>query len=150
MRLATFNILHARSLADGQVDLDRFAAAVRDLDADVLALQEVDRDQPRSHGADLTVLAAEAMGAPEHRFAAVLHGEPGPLDGRDRRPPARDGVLRHRAPEPLPGARVAGAQPAGAAPPGPRAVARAAAGRRSSATSRAPRSPRWSRGRRAT
>ena len=77
MRLATFNILHARSLADGQVDLDRFAAAVRDLDADVLALQEVDRDQPRSHGADLTVLAAEAMGAPEHRFAAVLHGEPG-------------------------------------------------------------------------
>jgi len=77
MRLATFNILHARSLTDGQVDLDRFAAAVRDLDADVLALQEVDRDQPRSHGADLTVLAAEAMGAPEHRFAAVLHGEPG-------------------------------------------------------------------------
>ncbi|KQR16028.1 endonuclease/exonuclease/phosphatase family protein [Cellulomonas sp. Leaf334] len=77
MRLATFNILHARSLGDGQVDLDRFAAAVRDLDADVLALQEVDRDQPRSHGADLTVLAAEAMGAPEHRFAAVLHGEPG-------------------------------------------------------------------------
>lgn len=77
MRLATFNILHARSLDDGQVDLDRFTAAVRDLDADVLALQEVDRDQPRSHGADLTVLAAEAMGAPEHRFAAVLHGEPG-------------------------------------------------------------------------
>lgn len=77
MRLATFNILHARSLDDGQVDLDRFSAAVRDLDADVLALQEVDRDQPRSHGADLTVLAAEAMGAPEHRFAAVLHGEPG-------------------------------------------------------------------------
>ncbi|MDQ0374696.1 endonuclease/exonuclease/phosphatase family protein [Cellulomonas humilata] len=77
MRLATFNILHARSLVDGHVDLDRFAAAVRDLDADVLALQEVDRDQPRSHGADLTVLAAEAMGAPEHRFAAVLHGEPG-------------------------------------------------------------------------
>ncbi|GEL97396.1 endonuclease/exonuclease/phosphatase family protein [Cellulomonas terrae] len=77
MRLATFNILHARSLGDGQVDLDRFTAAVRDLDADVLALQEVDRDQPRSHGADLTVLAAEAMGAPEHRFAAVLHGEPG-------------------------------------------------------------------------
>lgn len=77
MRLATFNILHARSLGDGQVDLDRFTTAVRDLDADVLALQEVDRDQPRSHGADLTVLAAEAMGAPEHRFAAVLHGEPG-------------------------------------------------------------------------
>lgn len=77
MRIATFNILHGRSLDDGEVDLDRFAKAVHALDADVLALQEVDRDQPRSHGADLTVVAAEAMGATEHRFAAVLHGEPG-------------------------------------------------------------------------
>lgn len=77
MRLATFNILHARSPADGRVDLDRFAAAVRRLDADVLGLQEVDRDQARSHGADLTSIAAAAMGAPAHRFAATLHGEPG-------------------------------------------------------------------------
>src|SRR5690554_2818230 len=76
MRIATFNILHGRSPADDEVDLDRFAAAVRLLDADVLALQEVDRDQPRSHGADLTALAAEAMGAPEHRFAATLAGTP--------------------------------------------------------------------------
>ncbi|ADG75717.1 Endonuclease/exonuclease/phosphatase [Cellulomonas flavigena DSM 20109] len=77
MRLATFNILHGRSLADGRVDLDRFADAVRRLDADVLALQEVDRAQSRSHGADLTAVAADAMGAPHHRFAATLHGEPG-------------------------------------------------------------------------
>lgn len=77
MRLATFNILHGRSLADGRVDLDRFADAVRRLDADVLALQEVDRAQPRSHGADLTAVAADAMGAPYHRFVATLHGEPG-------------------------------------------------------------------------
>ncbi|WP_421733644.1 endonuclease/exonuclease/phosphatase family protein [Cellulomonas sp.] len=77
MRLATFNILHGRSLVDGEVHVGRFGDAVRDLDADVLALQEVDRDQPRSHGADLTVVAAEAMGAPEHRFVATLHGEPG-------------------------------------------------------------------------
>ncbi|GIG40450.1 endonuclease/exonuclease/phosphatase family protein [Cellulomonas phragmiteti] len=77
MRLATFNILHGRSPADGRVDLDRFAAAVRRLDADVLALQEVDRAQSRSHGADLTAVAADAMGAPHHRFVATLHGEPG-------------------------------------------------------------------------
>ncbi|MBO3088295.1 endonuclease/exonuclease/phosphatase family protein [Cellulomonas dongxiuzhuiae] len=77
MRLATFNILHGRSPADGRVDLDRFAAAVRRLDADVLALQEVDRAQSRSHGADLTAVAAEAMGAEHHRFVATLHGEPG-------------------------------------------------------------------------
>jgi hypothetical protein len=42
-----------------------------------LALQEVDRDQPRSHLADLTVVAAEAMGAVTHRFAAALSGTPG-------------------------------------------------------------------------
>jgi endonuclease/exonuclease/phosphatase family metal-dependent hydrolase len=76
MRLATFNILHGRSPADGRVDLARFSQAIRSLDADVLGLQEVDRDQPRSHGADLTSVAAEAMGAPEHRFVATLHGTP--------------------------------------------------------------------------
>jgi endonuclease/exonuclease/phosphatase family metal-dependent hydrolase len=58
------------------VDLARFSQAIRSLDADVLGLQEVDRDQPRSHGADLTAVAAEAMGAPEHRFVATLHGTP--------------------------------------------------------------------------
>ncbi|MDT7744942.1 MAG: hypothetical protein QOE59_4020 [Actinomycetota bacterium] len=77
MRLVTWNVLHGCSPDDGQVDLDRFAAAVRSLDADVLALQEVDRGQARSQGADLTALAAEAMGARDHRFAAALVGPPG-------------------------------------------------------------------------
>lgn len=77
MRLATFNILHGRTPADGLVDPARLAAAVRVLDPDVLALQEVDRDQPRSHGCDLTAVAAEAMGAVSHRFVAVLRGTPG-------------------------------------------------------------------------
>ena len=77
MRVATFNILHGRSPADGRVDLDRYAAAIRRLDADVLALQEVDRAQERSHRADLTAVAAEAMGAEHHRFVAALHGLPG-------------------------------------------------------------------------
>lgn len=77
MRLATFNILHGRSPSDDRVDLDRFAEAVRSLDADVLALQEVDRGQARSGGADLTALAAEAMGAAEHRFVAAVSGTPG-------------------------------------------------------------------------
>jgi endonuclease/exonuclease/phosphatase family metal-dependent hydrolase len=77
VRLATFNILHGRSPVDGVVDLDRFADAVRTLDADVLALQEVDRDQPRSQLADLTAVAAEAMGAQSHRFVAALAGTPG-------------------------------------------------------------------------
>ena len=77
MRIATFNILHGRSTEDDRVDVDRLAAAVERLDADVLGLQEVDRDQPRSFGADLTAVAAEAMGAKEHQFVAALTGTPG-------------------------------------------------------------------------
>ena len=77
MRIATFNILHGRSLDDGLVDVDRLAAAVKSLDADVLGLQEVDRDQPRSFGADLTAVAAEAMGAVDHQFVSALSGTPG-------------------------------------------------------------------------
>lgn len=75
--MATFNILHGSTPPGGQVDVDALAAAVARLDADVLALQEVDRFQPRSRYADLTSVAAEAMGAVEHRFVAALSGTPG-------------------------------------------------------------------------
>jgi endonuclease/exonuclease/phosphatase family metal-dependent hydrolase len=77
MRMATFNILHGRSVHDGEVDVGRLAECVRRLDADVLALQEVDREQPRSAMADLTAVAAEAMGAVSHRFVAAVSGTPG-------------------------------------------------------------------------
>lgn len=77
MRFATFNILHGRTVVDGAVQLDRLSDAVRALDADVLAMQEVDQDQPRSDMADLTAVAAQAMGAVSHRFVAALSGTPG-------------------------------------------------------------------------
>jgi endonuclease/exonuclease/phosphatase family metal-dependent hydrolase len=78
MRIATFNILSGRSPGDDRgVDERRFAQAVRALDADLLGLQEVDRNQPRSQHVDLTAIAAEAMGAAEHRFVAALCGTPG-------------------------------------------------------------------------
>ncbi|WP_306213894.1 endonuclease/exonuclease/phosphatase family protein [Actinoplanes sp. RD1] len=77
MRLGTFNLLHGRSLSDGVVHAERIAAAVADLDADVLGLQEVDRAQPRSGLLDLTAIAADALGAPAHRFAAAVVGTPG-------------------------------------------------------------------------
>ena len=77
MRMATFNILHGRSVHDGNVELDRLVDSIKQLDADVLALQEVDLDQPRSGKADLTTVAAEAMGAVSHRFVAAINGTPG-------------------------------------------------------------------------
>lgn len=77
MRVATFNILNGRVPTDQHVDLDGFRSAIRHLDVDVLALQEVDHNQHRSDNADLTAIAAKAMGAPEHRFVAALSGSPG-------------------------------------------------------------------------
>lgn len=77
VRLATFNVLHGRSLDDGLVSADRFQSAVAALDADVIGLQEVDLDQPRSGHLDLTALAADAIGARDHRFAAAVVGTPG-------------------------------------------------------------------------
>jgi endonuclease/exonuclease/phosphatase family metal-dependent hydrolase len=77
MRIATFNILHGRSVHDGAVHRDRLVDAIRELDPDVLALQEVDLDQPRSGRADLTAVAADAMSAVSHRFVAAISGTPG-------------------------------------------------------------------------
>lgn len=81
MRLVTLNIASGRG-ADGTVDLGPLAAAVARLDADVLALQEVDRLLPRSGLTDQAALLGEACRgdgpAWDVRFAAALHGTPGP------------------------------------------------------------------------
>jgi endonuclease/exonuclease/phosphatase family metal-dependent hydrolase len=77
VRLASLNLLNGTSLEDGAVRPDRLAASVRQLRADVVGLQEVDRGQPRSHGADLTACVAEAMGAEHWRFVPALIGTPG-------------------------------------------------------------------------
>jgi endonuclease/exonuclease/phosphatase family metal-dependent hydrolase len=81
VRIATFNILSGRSPSDDTVDEARFSAAIASLDADVLGLQEVDVDQPRSDHLDLTALAAEAMGAVDRRFVAALVGTPDTWSG---------------------------------------------------------------------
>ena len=88
MRLASFNILNGRSVTDGEVDVGRLRDAVALLDAEVLGLQEVDRDQDRSHGLDLTAEVAAAMGG-EGRFAPAIAGTPGQKwrPARDSDPP---------------------------------------------------------------
>lgn len=77
MRLASFNVLHGRSLADGRTDVDRLAEACASLDADVLALQEIDRNQARSGNVDQTAAVADRMAAKAWRFEPALVGEPG-------------------------------------------------------------------------
>ncbi|MCG6499084.1 endonuclease/exonuclease/phosphatase family protein [Kitasatospora sp. A2-31] len=99
LRIATFNLLHGQPLApDGgprpfPADPDApLAEAVAALDADVLALQEVDRYQARSGGTDQTAAAAKAMGAADWRFAAALHGRPAPVAGWLPDPAAPPGI----------------------------------------------------------
>ncbi|GAA4244229.1 endonuclease/exonuclease/phosphatase family protein [Dactylosporangium darangshiense] len=77
MRLGTFNLMHGRSLADGLVDEGRIGRAIAGLDTDVLGLQEVDRAQPRSGHADLTRIAADALGAEHAMFVPAVVGTPG-------------------------------------------------------------------------
>lgn len=86
LRIASFNLLHGMSPDDGRVDAGRLVRAVRVLDADVLALQEVDRNQLRSGSLDLAKLAAEAIGAADWRFVPAVIGTPG-----ERWRPAVDG-----------------------------------------------------------
>jgi endonuclease/exonuclease/phosphatase family metal-dependent hydrolase len=79
VRLVSFNLLHGMGIDDGKVDEARLRSAVRMLDADVLALQEVDRAQPRSHDLDLVDVVADEIGAPaaQARFVPSLIGTPG-------------------------------------------------------------------------
>lgn len=77
VRLASFNLLHGRSVEDATVDEGRLRAAVRLLDADVLCLQEVDLQQARSHRSDMTRTVAQEMGAAAWRFTPTLIGVPG-------------------------------------------------------------------------
>ena len=88
LRIATFNLLHGQPLAGDGGPLPYpddpggpLAEAVAALDADVLALQEVDRHQERSGLIDQAAVAAKAMDATDWRFAAALHGRPAPSAG---------------------------------------------------------------------
>ena len=61
MRVATYNIKHGRGI-DGTIDLERTAATLATLDADIIALQEVDEQARRSGGVDQAAWLAQRLG----------------------------------------------------------------------------------------
>ncbi|WP_326571754.1 hypothetical protein OIE69_10850 [Actinacidiphila glaucinigra] len=85
MRFATFNVLHGLPISDGspapfpgaEAAGEPLARAVASLDADVLALQELDRFQERSGRVDQAATAAAASGARDWRYASAVHGRSG-------------------------------------------------------------------------
>jgi endonuclease/exonuclease/phosphatase family metal-dependent hydrolase len=90
LRLASWNIFRGRTRDRDRFDLDLVLAALRALDADVVALQEVDRDQEESGASHQARVLAEALGM-DWRYAPTLYGTLGP-DVAAGRPAATPGV----------------------------------------------------------
>jgi endonuclease/exonuclease/phosphatase family metal-dependent hydrolase len=70
MRVATYNIRHGRGV-DDVLDLDRTARAIAALDADIVALQEVDEQVGRSGGVDEAATLGRALGM-HHAFGSFM------------------------------------------------------------------------------
>ncbi|GHE11741.1 endonuclease/exonuclease/phosphatase [Klenkia taihuensis] len=90
VRVGSFNLASGRDASGRSVDAGALAAAVADLDVDVLALQEVDVDQPRSHRVHQPAVVAGALGATDWRFAPTLAGTPDPFASWSRLDPVLD------------------------------------------------------------
>ena len=129
IRLLSFNLQHGRPgdgarldpatapLADSDIAdagaarevLAALADQIRDIDPDVISLQEVDLGQRRSGRLDQTAVLADLLGWDGHRFAATYAG---PVVGLRRRP--RRSALTERADDVLgPLRALLGAGPAG-------------------------------------
>jgi endonuclease/exonuclease/phosphatase family metal-dependent hydrolase len=80
LKVATWNIFAGKLWDGSRVDLDLTLTTLRRLGADLVAVQEVDRDQGRSHRADQARLLGEGLGM-EWRYAPALLGTPGSPDG---------------------------------------------------------------------
>lgn len=125
MRVATWNLLHGLDIRTGRIDLGAVAAAIDALDVDVLAVQEVDREQRRSGRVDQVADLAGRLGW-HGVFAPALLGEPArrwharPGDGTDPGGPAYGiGLLsRHPLLCPERTALYGGGEDAGRALPG--------------------------------
>ncbi|TDE88309.1 endonuclease [Occultella glacieicola] len=75
LRILSFNIQRGLSVAGRPTGETTLAAAFDGVSADVVALQEVDRDQPRSGHLDQARVIATALGLEHVRYAAVLGGD---------------------------------------------------------------------------
>lgn len=78
LRVMTYNIHHGEGL-DKRLDLDRIAAVIKEAHPDVVCLQEMDRDLPRTNKLDFPALLAEKLGmvvafVPNYQFDGGDYG----------------------------------------------------------------------------
>jgi len=75
LRLLTYNIHHAEGL-DGKVDYDRIARIIRETNADIIALQEIDVQTQRTDRVDQASKIATKLGM-HHVFGKAIHFQGG-------------------------------------------------------------------------
>jgi endonuclease/exonuclease/phosphatase family metal-dependent hydrolase len=90
LRVGTLNIASGRDSGGSVLAADELTRAVADLDVDVLALQEVDAGQPRSHGVDQAAEVGRALAA-DWRMCPTVTGTPDPFRSWQPVPPALRG-----------------------------------------------------------
>ena len=78
VRVVSYNIHHGRGL-DGEVDLERIAAVIQDLQPDIVCLQEVDQGVDRTDGLDMPnelarLLDMQVVFGPNLSFQGGLYG----------------------------------------------------------------------------
>ena len=110
MKLVTYNIQYGIGL-DGQYDLGRIADAVRG--ADVIALQEVTRNNPQNGGRDMVAEIGDACPTISTSMAAISRS----MSARASRPAAPHHALPVRQHGAVEDADPSVAQPAFAAQP---------------------------------
>lgn len=74
MKIATYNILHCAKFPDKKnINYPLYAEAIRSLDADIVALNEVYGDGPGELYADQAGILADLAGYPYHYFAQAIY-----------------------------------------------------------------------------
>ncbi len=74
LRVVTYNVHYCRGL-DGRFAPDRIARVLRDLDPDIVALQELDCGRPRSRGDDQLAHFAAELGLHQLFCPSIVKGE---------------------------------------------------------------------------
>lgn len=94
LKVVTYNIHHGEGI-DGRVDLERIAAALEELNADVIVLNEVDAWWPRSGHVDQASWLADRLEMPYYFYGPNLQGRGNPSAPG---PPAYGNLLLSRFP----------------------------------------------------